>query len=125
MNRRSFVQSFSIALLAGNLPLPLLAGKGAPPATSAPGPWTCIEECAADCGTAYSARGPIQGHFELIEARPWKPGRRHQFMARFRAPDTAVEGLYELRAGNRTLSLFLQPVPGRRGLMEATFSLVA
>lgn len=87
--------------------------------------WQSIEQCQAMVGRRFSASGPGDAMFELTEVVPYSSRSTNQFFVRFRTESMLPEGVYLLRNGRQSQALFVQPVHGQPGVMEAAFSLRA
>lgn len=126
MNRRKFFFSSLSIALAGALPASLAAAAIAPcrGTTVSFHSWQHIDECRAHCGRRFLASGPIEAELRLSEVEAAGRHARNQFIATFEAPDAAPEGLYRLESGPDHLDLFLQPVHGNPGKLQAVFNLI-
>jgi hypothetical protein len=123
MNRRTF----STLLLTGT-PLLGLAPLSAQAVTQCLAPagadgWESAEQCRGLLGQRFIASGPAETEFELIDVVPYSDPSSRQFFARFQADRDLPEGIYLLRHQRDSKALFLQPVQGQIGVMEAAFSL--
>lgn len=124
MNRRKFFISLSSAAMISALPLSIRAAgivgsMGRPDAMPA---WNSIQACREDCGLSFRGSGPVRGRFRLEAVDVHRRDDR-QFTAIFSAPPNAPEGLYEFGRGRDTTALFLQPIHGQPGRMQAVFNL--
>jgi len=127
MNRRKFFFSSVSIALAGALPASLAAAALTRPGPSDPRnalQWRCLEDCLNQRGQRFRAIGPVHGELRLKQAGPAGRGRGNQFVATFEAPADTPEGLYRLSSGSDRVELFLQPVHGESGMLQAVFNLI-
>jgi len=123
MNRRQFSSLFLASASLLGLPA-ALARSVACPSTGASNPgWESAEQCQALVGRQFSASGPTSLKLRLDEVIPHSRNGSQQFFARFRTEREQPEGLYLLSDPQYSKALFLQPVAGEPGVMEAAFSL--
>lgn len=124
MDRRKFFFSAASVAIAGALPATVTAALAQRPA-GASLPWASLAACLADCGACYRVRGPIEGSLILEGAvSASSTNRERQFIATFGGPNDAPEGLYEIASDRGRTLLFLQPVQGSPGKLQAVFSLI-
>jgi hypothetical protein len=125
MNRRQFSSLFLASASLLGLP-PAFARITAPASAHQADPgWDSAERCQALVGRQFSASGPANASMELEAVIPHNgaSSSAQQFFARFRTHREQPEGIYLLESGRFTKALFLQPVQGEPGVMEAAFSL--
>lgn len=123
MNRRQFSSLFLAGAALLGLP-PAFARFAARPSEERAGPgWESAEQCQALVGRRFSASGPATAKLKLEEVIPHADASSRQFFARFRTDHEQPEGIYLLQSGRHSKALFLQPVQGEPGVMEAAFSL--
>lgn len=125
MKRRHFSSAVLASVsLVGISPVLARAADSIALKRATPG-WQSIEQCQAMVGRRFSASGPGDATLELVEVVPYSNRSTNQFFARFRTESALPEGVYLLRNGRQTQALFVQPVHGQPGVMEAAFSLRA
>lgn len=125
MNRRKFFFSSVSIALAGIMPASLATAALTRPEQSGNAlQWRCLADCRNRCGQRFQATGPVEGELRLKKVGPAGAGRGNQFFATFEAPADAPEGLYRLSSGGDQVDLFLQPVHGEPGALQAVFNLI-
>lgn len=128
MNRREFFFSSLTVGLASALPLSVAAAALEPTRRQGPSPcpsaWQSLEECQSRCGRHFRASGPVEADLKLLKAERFGSGKGRQFVASFEAPSHAPEGLYRLDSDGERIDLFLQPVHGEPGTLQAVFNLI-
>lgn len=127
MNRRKFFFSGLSLALASALPVSLLAANRSPSRDQSHRSlrsWQSLEDCRSNCGSRFRASGPVETELTLSDARRAGSGPGRQFIATFDTAMEAPEGLYRLEAGRDQFELFLQPIHGEPGSLQAVFNLI-